>query len=86
MFTLPDNTSLAGHVGMIACWWWDDEDESPGAAARCVELAPKLVAGDTDDFDGDDWFLLYDALGSYPEKTPELERLYELASAGAGMR
>lgn len=83
-FALPPNTSVLGHVGMIVCWWWDDDDESPGLAARGVALAPQFVAGDTEDFQGGDWFIFYDALGSYPERTPELQRLYESAAAGFG--
>lgn len=80
VFRLPHGTSLSGHIGMILCWWWDDEDErDTDIAASGVRMIPELLSGETDDWTTDDWWIFADALGSYPHRTPELERLFEQA-------
>lgn len=48
-FELPNDTSLAGLLGMIVCWWWDDVEMLDGAA-HAVYLIPELLAGETEYF------------------------------------
>ena len=83
-FELPKDTSLAGLLGMIICWWWDDADMLDDAA-QAVYLIPKLLAGETELFTADDWFLFEDAIGTYlgsNHERSELMELYEIARLG----
>lgn len=85
--TMMDSTNLLGQVGMILCWYWGDEaDDEPGhegrTMIRAVELVPSLLRGEYDEFAPGDWWLFFDALGSYPDRTAELEELYEIAKRG----
>jgi hypothetical protein len=83
-FELPKDTSLAGLLGMIICWWWDDADMLDDAA-QGVSLIPKLLAGETELFTGDDWWLFEDAIATYlgsNHEHSELMELYEIARLG----
>ena len=83
-FELPKHTSLAGLIGMIVCWWWDDTDMLDDAA-QGVYLTPKLLAGETELFTTDDWWIFEDAIGTYVgsnHERSELMELYEIAKLG----
>jgi hypothetical protein len=83
-FELPKDTSLAGLLGMIICWWWDDADMRD-AAAEGVYLIPKLLAGETELFTADDWWIFEDAIGTYlgsNHERSELMDVYEIAKLG----
>jgi len=86
-FDMMQKTNLLGQVGMIVCWYWGDEagdepDCEGDTMVQAVELVPSFLAGVYEDFSQGDWWLFLDALGSYPDRTPILEELYEIARAG----
>lgn len=83
-FPVPPDTSLAGVVGMIVCWWWDDDDMLD-TAVHGVSLVEDLLAGATEHFTADEWWIFQDAIGSYlnPDADqPALAELYEIAKQG----
>lgn len=77
-------TSLLGQLGMILCWHWDDWYEDQDDVARGIGLIPALLEGETQRFSRNDWWIFYDALGTYPCRTPALEEIYQLAVLGQG--
>ena len=78
-FSIPPNTTLAGQVGMIVCWCWDDDRD---IVTYGVSLIPDLQMGTTKEFEPHEWSIFAAALGAYSPRTPELDKLHEIALRG----
>lgn len=85
---MVETCSLPGQIALILTWWIDglDESEEPfgdlSEIAGNFELIPPLLMGNTEDFTSGDWWILYDAIGSYPHRTPTLDEIYEICQMG----
>lgn len=76
--------NLFGRVGMIIFWYWDGSDDAYDAATalEAIAILPDLLSGQTEDFSNNDWFIFWDALGSYPHRDEELGELYQITRDG----
>lgn len=83
-WTMMGTADLYGQLGMIMCWYWDWEggEGSFQDAVKAVRLVPRLVEGRTENFTQDDWWLILDAIGSYPDRTPVMDEIFLLADQG----
>lgn len=82
---LPD-TGVRGQLAMALAWWYagddsDRDDEDWGTYCYAVRLIDDLVAGSTEHWDRNDWWIFWDALGQLDERPPEIEAIYRLADA-----
>jgi len=75
------NVTLFGKVGMVVCWYFDGNIEGATdfrVAASLVRAIPDLLAGRFRRLTTDQLFWLYDALGSFPRRDEDLERVYQV--------
>lgn len=71
-----------GAVLAILAWYWSDEDDLEDLL-RGIRLTSKFIEGDTSRFTEHDFWIFYDALGSYSDKEAfGLEGLCQTAEAG----
>lgn len=74
------NTTLIGRIGMVICWYFDGEmgtEDDAKTVRQILRLLPRLLKGKFDRISDYHSFCLWDALGSWPGRDPEMEKVYQ---------
>ena len=87
-WTLLKTTSIYGKIGAILCWHYDGGNGSVrddlGVIQSILSKLPKIVKGKLEGLSEGLLFDLWDALGMYPNRDEELEKIYKQVGAAWG--
>ncbi len=68
-------------LGIILSWYYSDKDTLQ-YLLRGMRLRDKFLRNETSQFKQKDFFIFYDALGSFDQRNHFLEDLYKKATTG----
>jgi len=77
---VTDMKTLSGKLYVLFAWYSDQWENSKSSLIRAINQVDKVVYGKILEIPKDVCYDIWDALGSFPEKDEELDKIYDTLS------
>lgn len=78
MLSEMNSFDIITQIRLILVWYWSDMPDSEYGMIRAIRLTPYLVANNYKKFNDGDWWVFFDALGSYPTRSDLVSKFYTI--------